>query len=320
MVQLIRHVTVSYFCFQEIWQAVDKFKAWLNKIFVVPAPWAYLIDIPCFIFVGIVLVNTITGPVAYVAYLASAYALVSFSIAIVRDMYNLPKRIKESRFYGKLVQMPFIGKLITDDSVRIWMSLYFGVAVNVLYVILKITTGIVYKSSWLIFFGGYYFALALMRFFIIDTDRITRNRGRDLRTEYRRYLLCAVSLFVLNIFLAFIIKMAANLEAVIEYPGFLIFGMAFYAFYAIITTTISVIKYRKHETIMFSAAKVSSFTAAMVSMLSLEIAMTARFGAEDIAFRKMMTSVTGFFILAIVLVMAVLMIIRASRFLLSDKV
>ncbi len=299
---------------------MDKFKAWLNKIFVVPAPWAYLIDIPCFIFVGIVLIKAITGPVAYVAYLASAYALVSFSIAIVRDLGNLPERIKRSRIYSALVQMPFVGKLITDDAVRIWVSLYFGVAVNVLYVILKITTGIVYKSSWLIFFGGYYLALAVMRFFIIDTDRIARSRGRDLRAEYWRYLLCAVSLLVLNIFLAFITRMAANLEGVIEYPGFLIFGMALYAFYAVITTTISAIKYRKHETIMFSAAKVASFTAAMVSMLSLEIAMTARFGADDIAFRKMMTSVTGFCIFAIVLVMAVLMIIRAARFLLSDKV
>ena len=55
-----------------------------------------------------------------------------------------------------------------------------------------------------------------------------------------------------------------------------------------------------------------SFTAALVSMLSLEIAMTARFGAEDISFRKQMTALTGLGVCSIVLIMAVSMIIKSS--------
>ena len=64
---------------------------------------------------------------------------------------------------------------------------------------------------------------------------------------------------------------------------------------------------------MFSAAKASSFTAALVSMLSLEIAMTARFGAEDYLFRKRMTAITGAGVFIIVFIVAILMIARANR-------
>ena len=107
----------------------------------------------------------------------------------------------------------------------------------------------------------------------------------------------------------------ARLEGTIDYPGLLIFGMAFYSFYATIATAVNAVKYRGHTHPMFTAARISSFTAALVSMLSLEIAMTARFGAEDISFRKQMTALTGLGVCSIVLIVAVSMIIKSSTWL-----
>ncbi|MBQ9589683.1 MAG: hypothetical protein IJR29_05815 [Butyrivibrio sp.] len=109
--------------------------------------------------------------------------------------------------------------------------------------------------------------------------------------------------------------MASRLEGTIDYPGLLIYGMAFYSFYATISTAVNAVRYRGHTHPMFTAARISSFTAALVSMLSLEIAMTARFGAEDISFRKQMTALTGLGVCSIVLIMAVSMIIKSSTWL-----
>lgn len=99
-----------------------------------------------------------------------------------------------------------------------------------------------------------------------------------------------------------------------EYPGTLIYAMAAYSFYAIITATINVIKFRRHGSPILSAAKAISLVAALVSILSLETAMLAQFGGEDDPLsRKAMTGATGGGVCVIVLGMALFMIIKASR-------
>ena len=75
-----------------------------------------------------------------------------------------------------------------------------------------------------------------------------------------------------------------------EYSGLLIYTMALYAFYSIITAVINVVKFRKYGNLIMSAAKVINLTAALVSMLSLETAMIAQFGSDAAAFRQIMTS------------------------------
>lgn len=292
---------------------MSQIKQVIKRAFVLKTPIAYIVSVPCFVFVGIVLAMEYTGPLAYVAYLLSSYALVVFCIAIVRDLSLMGAAFINSSLYQSICKLPVIGTLIKDDSLRIRLALYFGAFVNVLYVILKMTTGIIYRSYWLVFFGLYYLALAILRLFIIEKDRKNIQGKADSLADYRRYRACGLILLSLNIVLSIITMLAVKLRAEIDYPGVLIFGMAFYSFYALIVTFSGMIKYRKHESVMFSAAKASSFTAALVSMLSLEIAMTARFGAEDYLFRKRMTAITGAGVFIIVFIVAILMIARANR-------
>lgn len=81
-----------------------------------------------------------------------------------------------------------------------------------------------------------------------------------------------------------------------------------------IKSVINVVKYRKYNSPVLSAAKVVSLTAALVSMLSLETAMLSQFGASDsLEFRRTMTAVTGFCVCGFVLGMAIYMIIKSSK-------
>jgi uncharacterized membrane protein YfcA len=98
------------------------------------------------------------------------------------------------------------------------------------------------------------------------------------------------------------------------YPGLLIYAMALYAFYAVITAVINVIRFRRHGSPIHSAAKMISLTAALVSMLSLETAMISQFGGDD-GFRMIMTSISGGVVCTFVLAMAIYMIVRSTRFL-----
>ena len=119
----------------------------------------------------------------------------------------------------------------------------------------------------------------------------------------------------MNQALAAIVVIVIKQNKGFEYSGPLVYAMALYAFYAVITSVINVVKFRKYGSFILSAAKAINLTAALVSMLSLETAMLAQFGGNDVVFRKIMTSATGAGVCMIVLGMAVYMIAKSTKIL-----
>ena len=80
------------------------------------------------------------------------------------------------------------------------------------------------------------------------------------------------------------------------------------------TAMINVVKYRKYNSPVMSAAKALHFVAALVSMLALETAMLTQFGSSGTAgFRKAMTGCTGGVICALISGLSVCMIRRATK-------
>lgn len=100
-----------------------------------------------------------------------------------------------------------------------------------------------------------------------------------------------------------------------RYAGDLIYVMAMYAFYNVITAVMNVVKYRKYRSPAMSAAKVISLAAALVCMLSLETAMLAQFdnGQNPETFRRVMTGSTGGCVCLIVLLIAICMVVRSTK-------
>ncbi|MCR4902320.1 MAG: hypothetical protein K6A23_05640 [Butyrivibrio sp.] len=97
------------------------------------------------------------------------------------------------------------------------------------------------------------------------------------------------------------------------YPGILIYGIAFYSFYSIILAIYNLVKNINSERPMYRAARIASFTSALVSMFSLEIAMMARFGKDNIELRQNMTIWTGSTVFIIVTYMAITMIVKGKE-------
>ena len=77
---------------------------------------------------------------------------------------------------------------------------------------------------------------------------------------------------------------------------------------------INIIRYRKYNSPIYSAAKMISLIASIVSMLALEIAMLTTFGTEDIDFfNQIILILSGFAISIFVITMAIIMIIKARK-------
>lgn len=94
----------------------------------------------------------------------------------------------------------------------------------------------------------------------------------------------------------------------------LIISMAAYSFYIVITAIISIVKTRRHQSPILSAAKAINLVTALVSILSLTTAMLTRFGGSDTPeFRRTMTAWVGGGVCTIVILIAIFMLARASK-------
>ena len=299
---------------------MERLKTILKKLFFLP-PWlTVLIAVPCFAFVSVMLVMEEHSVLSYVSYMLSAYALIITVTGITDIVRAFRQGVNSMPFLRKVRSIPAGAKYLDDSVFRAEVSLYGGLLINLLYVVVKLVSGIYYRSLWFIALSAYYVFLSLMRFLLLHHVRRSAI-GKEFESEFRRYRLCGIMLFGLNLALCAIVTLVVVWNQGFEYGGYLIYVMAMYAFYTMITSVIHVIGFRKYKSPVLSAAKVINLTAALVSMLSLETAMIAQFDTtNDPTFRRTMTAVTGFAVCVFVLSMAVYMIVRANKALKKARV
>ena len=268
---------------------------------------------------GILLIIVLGGhentPLAYFTYLYSTYASFVGISGLIRFFSWLVPRIKERLLHSAMVRslkrVAFFRRYLEEPLFRAEISIYVGLFINLVYVVLRVFSGIHFRSVWMITLGVYYLVLAILRYSLVEYLRRHRTL-EDIAAEYRRYRFCAGLLFAMNIVLAGIVILIVNDHEGYDYPGILIYAMAAYIFYYFITAVINLIKYRKSGSPVISASKVVVLTCAMVSVLSLETAMIDRFGGADSGFRYIMTAITGIVIFAVVFGMAVVMTVKAG--------
>ena len=294
---------------------MERFKKILKRIFLLPPLATVLISVPAFTAVIYVLVKNISGPLAYISYLASAYALVILGLGFPRIVRSAHRWIESHLLMKMILGAPLGRRYVEDVKFRTEVSLGIGFIINLLYIVMKMVSGIYYRSTWFIALAVYYMLLAVMRFLLLCRKGWPEGKARQ-ELELRRYRSCGIVLLFMNIALAGIVTFMVHQNRGYEYPGTLIYAMAAYSFYAVIIATINVVKFRRHGSPILSAAKAISLVAALVSILSLETAMLAQFGGEDDPlFRKVMTGATGGGVCVIVLGMALFMIVKASKLL-----
>ena len=91
-------------------------------------------------------------------------------------------------------------------------------------------------------------------------------------------------------------------------------ALAAYTFFTFTFAIINLVKYRKYNSPVYSAAKSISLIAGAVSMLTLETTMLTTFGEnESVLFRQIMLSSTGLLVIGFALTMAIIMIVKGKR-------
>lgn len=245
--------------------------------------------------------------ISYVVYMFSFYAL----CVLVAAMPAVVKRCR-ALIYGNT----HAARYLTERELRTRISLYTGTVINVVYAVFKLVTGIVFRSVWFGAVAVYYMVMGLIRFLLVKGDRkigrLVSEENRIL-TEWTSYHICGWLLLALNATMTGMVFQMVWQNKSYSYPGFIIYASAAYTFYRLTMAIIQMVKIRKDNNPLFSAAKALDLSVALMAIFALQTAMFTSFGAETSeTLRQTMNAATGGTVCLAVVCIAVYMIVRSG--------
>ena len=211
---------------------------------------------------------------AYSVYVLAFYTL---STVTVYCVLVLPKQY--STIKQNIYNHPFGNRYMTDEVFRTNISLCASFGISMLYAGINLWSWYALQSYWFMVLAVYYVIMAVMRFLLVRYVRIQKI-GTSILGEWKRSRSCAYILLLINLSLSGAVLMILYQHRGYDYPGILIYVMALYTFYALTMSIVDMVKCRKMGSPVMSTAKIVSLSAAVVSLLNLETAMFAQFGAD----------------------------------------
>ena len=245
---------------------------------------------------------------AYIVYVLAFYTL---SVVTVFCAMVLPKQY--SVLKQKIYDDSLGNRFLTDRVFRTNVSLSVSFVISMLYVGLNLWSWHMLKSYWFTVLAVYYSVMAVMRFLLVRYVRIQKI-GTNILGEWKRSRICACILLLINLSLSGAVLMILYQQKGYDYPGIMIYVMALYTFYALTMSIVDIVKYRKMGSPVMSTAKIVSLSAALVSMLNLETAMFAQFGADMAPeHQRIFIILTGAGVSITVVALSVILIVNANK-------
>lgn len=243
---------------------------------------------------------------AYLVYLWSTYDLIIFLVWFI-DVCKCSSNYirKNSKLYQFYCHYAQLFQKIT---------LYFSMFLNFFYGLFKFGMGMYFKSFWFITFAVYYFVLWEMKLSLVKNMK-NDSFEKNIMSKYKMLRKTGLVLLLLNFILLGIIVLIFYQNQTISYSGNLIYIIAMYDFYLIISASISIFRHRNVQNPVVLASKCINFTVAMIAMISLEVAMIYEFGNNDIIYRNVMISITTFVVVIVNSLIAVALMVKSNQFL-----
>ena len=241
--------------------------------------------------------------VAIASYVIAAYTLTVWCIKI-------PSLIRFFKCFSK--SNKYLNMWKSDPRLRIKLTLYGTLLWNTAYSLLQLGLGFYHSSFWYFSMAGYYISLAAMRFYLV---KYTRKNENNMLEELKKYRICGIVFLVMNLAVSLMIFFMVYWNRTFTHHPITAIAMAAYTFTAFTMAIISIVKYRKYQSPVYSAAKSISLASACVSMLTLESTMLTAFGdgSMDAASRRIMLASTGGVVSLFIIVLAVYMIVTSSK-------
>lgn len=264
-----------------------------------------LVPVATVLLVGSMVFVGTDSVIAYVSYVLASYTLTVWCIQLPR-LIRFFKAFKDENRYARRWQ--------DDARLRVNVSLYGSLAWNTVYALFQLWLGFYHGSFWFYSMAGYYLSLAVMRFFLVRYT--SKNKpGQNMRLELVKYRACGWILLVMNLALALMVFFMVYWNRTFHHHEITTITLAAYTFTAFTTAIISLVKYRRYHSPVYSASKTISLAAASVSMLTLTSTMLTTFGdgTMSLSERRVMLGAIGAAVSVFIIVMAVYMIVQGTK-------
>ncbi len=257
-------------------------------------------------------------PIKYFSYLYSTFSLIVFLFNVKRIYLYLKSCIVDSNIFKSIKKILYnnilIRKYFEDINFKTLINLCFSSIINLSFIFIKFTDGLLNRSIWFVSLSLYYFLLTIVRIILLNNIR-KFNKEK----EYMIYRNVGYFIMILNVALVIMIIQMVNDNVAVVYEEYIIYLTAFYTFYLIISAIINVFIYKKYNSPILSSVKVINLLTASVSILMLQTTMIATFGDNELEFMRLMNSVTGGVISVITLSISIYMIIKGQKKIKTSK-
>ena len=200
-----------------------------------------------------------------------------------------------------------VKKLRKDSRLRAEVLLYFSLAVNLAYAVWQGAIGVAASSIWAGTLAFYYLTLSMIRFSLL-----LGHKKAGIVQKWKKYRGSAFIMLILNFALLGIHCITLYMGHIITYPGYMIYAMAAYTFYAAITAVRNVVIYRKYNDPILLASKALTLAVAAISIYSLQSAMISAFGDSE-EFRIIMGNCVGVGVFVLISAISVFMIVKGTK-------
>lgn len=150
-----------------------------------------------------------------------------------------------------------------------------GICANMVIAILNGILGYFNQSARQGTLCAYYLFIMLVKLGLLIGSIIS---DRDIRFLKKTYLIVSIAIMILDIILGGIVYLMATDRGSKHYLGYLIYGVALYAFCKVISGGINLVKAGRKKSPVLLSMKSIGLVDAMVSILMLEIALIDTFG------------------------------------------
>ena len=247
-------------------------------------------------------------PAAYLFYVVSAYALVAVCASVVAAR-------PLERLHAALPANPLVDRIVTDADFRTKLSFSASSALRVVWCVFNAVMGVTLQSAWYVTLAAYYFILSIIRGSLVrhlrggEGEAVTSS---EILTQRR----CGIMLIVTTVMLVGMTVLLNSHEGGFAYEGYLIYAMAAWTFYTLISCVARFVRVWRSEGagLFLSSAYAVRLAEVLVSLFALEVAMLAAFSTpEQDAFNMVTINATGAVLLVILVLTGVGLIRRANR-------
>ena len=216
--------------------------------------------------------------------------------------------LKKLRFGNHLLR-----RAAKNPRLRLCVTLLFSLIFHTSYAVFQLASGLYYRQQWLYALALYYALLTAMRLTLLRHLAHREAPGQQEK-ELKLYRLCGIMLTAMTPALITLVALLARAKRPLVYHGLSTLITALYTVTAFGAALFGIRRYRDKGSPLLSAAKAVSLTTASVALLSLEISLLFTFGnPEDLAFRRIVTALSGGAVCLFVLALSLHMIRRAGR-------